>query len=152
ADVIYERFSLFTVAGARVASRLRVPHLLEVNAPLRAEAARFRTLPHPGAAARAEQEVLTRSDAVLAVSEPLAEWLRSTGCNAPGEVVPNAVDPAGFPAPPPRRRARFVVGFAGSLKPWHGIDVMLDACRTAMAADPCLYLEIVGGGPMSPAV
>jgi glycosyltransferase involved in cell wall biosynthesis len=45
-----------------------------------------------------------------------------------------------------------VVGFAGSLKPWHGIDVMLDACRVAMATHPRLYLEVVGSGPMSLAV
>lgn len=152
ADVVYERFSLFTVAGVRAASRLGVPHLLEVNAPLRAEAARFRTLPHPDAAASAEREVFARTRAILAVSEALAAWVRSTGCATPVEVAPNAVDPARFSAPARRRGDRFVVGFAGSLKPWHGIDVMLDACRVAMATHPRLYLEVVGSGPMSLAV
>ena len=151
-DVIYERFSLFTVAGVRAASRLGVPHVLEVNAPLRTEAARFRTLPHADAAACAEQEVFAGADAIVAVSEPLATWVRSTGCRTRVEVVPNAVDPARFPEPAPRRRDRFVAGFAGSLKPWHGIDVMLNACRIAMASLPDLHLEIVGGGPMSLAV
>lgn len=151
ADVVYERFSLFSVAGARAALRLGVPHLLEVNAPLREEAARFRTLPHPEAAANAEQEVFMGSATIFSVSEPLAEWVRSR-CEARVEVMPNGVDPARFPPPARRRDDRFVVGFAGSLKPWHGIDVMLDACRIAMTEHPTLHLEIVGGGPMSVAI
>lgn len=152
ADAIYERFSLFSVAGVRAAARLGVPHLLEVNAPLRAEAARYRTLPHPEIAAQAEAEVLAGTNAVFAVSTSLAEWLQGTGCTAPIEVVPNAVDPSQFPDPALRRGDRFVAGFSGSLRPWHGIDVMLDACLSAMSVQPALYLEIVGGGPMRAAI
>src|SRR5262249_12781 len=43
-DAIYERFSLFTAAGVRVAGELGLAHALEVNAPLREEAASYRTL------------------------------------------------------------------------------------------------------------
>src|SRR5919204_67615 len=41
----------------------------------------------------------------------------------------------------------FRVGFLGSLKPWHGIDVLLEAFTHALAHRPDLRLEIVGAGP-----
>src|SRR5262249_58838293 len=47
ADAVYERYSLFSDAGVEAAAALGIPHVLEVNAPLRLEAQRFRTLPHP---------------------------------------------------------------------------------------------------------
>lgn len=152
AEAVYERFSLFSTAGVRAAEALGIPHLLEVNAPLRYEAARFRVLPHGDVAEQAEQQVLARSACILAVSHPLADWVRSTGCSTQVEVLENAVDPDRFAPAKPRPVGRFVAGFAGSLKPWHGIDVMLAACRIAMRVHGELHLEIVGGGPMSAAV
>src|SRR5207237_7920188 len=71
-DAIYERFSLFTAAGVRAAAQLGLRHLLEVNAPLRREAAQYRTLPHPEVAVSLEAEVMAETDRVFAVSEPLA--------------------------------------------------------------------------------
>lgn len=152
ADVIYERFSLFSTAGVRAASALGIPHLLEVNAPLRDEATRFRQLPHPDVAIAAEREVFTGSDAIIAVSEPLAEWIRDTGCTTSVEVLANAVDPARFATLGNRPNDRVVAGFAGSLKPWHGVDVMIAACAIAMERSPTLHVEIVGGGPMGDAL
>jgi glycosyltransferase involved in cell wall biosynthesis len=37
-----------------------------------------------------------------------------------------------------------VVGFAGSLKPWHGIDILVEA----VARVPEAHLEVVGHGPL----
>src|SRR5262249_2755701 len=56
-DAIYERLSLFGLSGVRAAHRLELPHVLEVNAPLCEEALRFRTLPHPNEAYKAERRV-----------------------------------------------------------------------------------------------
>jgi glycosyltransferase involved in cell wall biosynthesis len=151
-QAIYERFSLFSAAGVRAAAALGIPHLLELNAPLREEAARFRQLPFPEAAAAVEQEVLRAANVILPVSQALADWAHDQGATAPIEVVGNGVDAALFPEPPRPRTDRLVVGFAGSLKPWHGIDVMLDACRTALQAHSQLSLEVVGDGPMRAAL
>ncbi|HET8806311.1 MAG TPA: glycosyltransferase family 4 protein [Gaiellales bacterium] len=152
ADVIYERFSLFSTAGVRAAAALGIPHLLEVNAPLRDEARRFRVLPHADIAEAAERHVFAGSDVILAVSQPLADWIHRTGCTTPVTVLENAVDPARFGSAEARPVDRFVAGFAGSLKPWHGIEVLLAACAIAMREQPTLHLEIVGGGPMSVAI
>src|SRR5437867_825959 len=43
-DAVYERYTLFTGAGLRLARDLGVPHLLEVNAPLADEQERTRGL------------------------------------------------------------------------------------------------------------
>ena len=67
ADAIYERFSLFSAAGVRTAAELGLRHVLEVNAPLRREAARYRTLPHPEVAESLETEVMAQTDRVLPV-------------------------------------------------------------------------------------
>ena len=149
AEAIYERYSLFGDAGVNAAAVLGIPHVLEVNAPLRAEARRFRTLPHPRLAAEIERTVFRGTDRILAVSQALRRWLAEEGVEPERiEVVPNAVSPDRIG----RRRAReddeFVLGFCGSLKAWHGVDVLLEACAIAFAQEPTLRLEVVGSGPL----
>jgi glycosyltransferase involved in cell wall biosynthesis len=142
-DAIYERFSLFTAAGVRTAAQLGLRHVLEVNAPLRREAAQYRTLPHPELAASLETEVMAGTGRVLAVSEPLARALVADGVDALKiEVLPNGVAPERF-APPRRDPGKFVVGFAGSMKAWHGIDTLVEAVLRV----PNVHLEVAGHGP-----
>jgi glycosyltransferase involved in cell wall biosynthesis len=150
ADAIYERYALFGDAGVRAAAALQIPHVLELNAPLREEASRFRTLPHPDLAAEIERSVFRRTGRILAVSSALGRWLEREGVEGERiEVVPNAIAPHRFSAP---RRERhddeFVLGFCGSLKPWHGIEVLLEACAMAFSEEPALRLEVVGSGPL----
>ena len=149
-DAVYERFSLFSYGGVEAASGLGVPHALEVNAPLRAEAVRFRTLPHPALAETIERDVFARTDRVFAVSATLAQLLVPAGLPADKvEVAPNGIDVAAFRALSPIRGGSFTVGFAGSLKPWHGIEVLLEGFGLALAREPGLRLEVVGGGPLA---
>jgi glycosyltransferase involved in cell wall biosynthesis len=144
ADAIYERFSLFSAAGVRVAREFGLVHALEVNAPLREEAGRYRTLPHPELALALEEEVLDGTDRVLAVSRALAATLIGQGLAASKvEVVPNGVAAHRFPEPR-RDPHRFLVGFAGSLKPWHGVETLADA----VSAVPGVHLEVLGTGPL----
>jgi len=128
ADAIYERFSLFSDAGVRAAAALRIPHALEVNAPLREEASRFRTLPHARLAAQVEREVLEATGRVLVVSAPLVERVVAAGAR-PGsvEVLPNGVASEVPLATPDSTSDSLTVGFAGSLKAWHGVEVLLEA-------------------------
>jgi glycosyltransferase involved in cell wall biosynthesis len=41
----------------------------------------------------------------------------------------------------------FTVGFAGTLKPWHGLETLAEAFGIAQQADPAFRLLIVGDGP-----
>lgn len=165
-QVLYERYSLFGSAGAELAARLGLPHLLEVNAPLAAEQRRHRGLGEPWAsvAAAMERELLLSADRVIAVSRPLGDWIEGLGVPpARLRVLPNGVDPERF-APSPeqgaaaRRRLGIdeapLVGFVGSLKPWHDVPTLLRALallRAGRAGGPAAgaqaRLLIVGDGP-----
>jgi glycosyltransferase involved in cell wall biosynthesis len=149
ANAIYERYSLLGGGGIEAAAALGIPHVLEVNAPLREEARRFRTLSHPDLAAEIEQRVFDGTSRILAVSQTLRRWLEAEGVEPERiEVVPNAVAPHRFGPRYARPDDQFVLGFCGSLKPWHGIEVLLDACAIAFSEEPTLRLEVVGGGPL----
>jgi glycosyltransferase involved in cell wall biosynthesis len=149
AEAIYERYSLFSDGGIKAAAALGIPHVLEVNAPLRTEARRFRTLPHPHLAADIEGTVFRGTKRILTVSRALRRWLEGEGVE-PGriEVVPNAVAPTHIGRRRDRADDEFVLGFCGSLKAWHGIDILLEACTIAFAQESTLRLEVVGSGPL----
>jgi len=149
ATSIYERFSLHSLAGAEAAEVLRLPYVVEVNAPLRDEARRFRSLAYPEIAAKTEARVYAAADRIFVVSKPLAALLRRDGVDSGKlEVLRNAITPAKIP--PHRAGAGFTVGFAGSLKSWHGVEVLTDAVRTAASVVHDLRLEVVGDGPVAP--
>lgn len=155
-DVIVERLSLLGHVGSDLAEALRVPLILEVNALLTEESRDFRNLQFRDLAATIEQRVLQRADAVCAVSGPLAARIAAQGI-APGKVhvVCNGVDLAEFENLPSRSAGRaalglegeFVVGFCGSLKVWHGVDMLLAAFAEFSKDDPSARLLIVGSGP-----
>ena len=149
AEAIYERYSLYSDAGVETATTLGVPHLLEVNAPLRLEARRFRTLRHPEVAAEVERMVFRRTSRLFAVSPALKSWLAEEGVEPSRvEVVPNGIASERFRPRLEPRNGLFFVGFCGSLKAWHGIEVMLEACARAQSEEPSIRLEVVGSGPL----
>jgi glycosyltransferase involved in cell wall biosynthesis len=143
AQAVYERLALHSSAASCAARALGIPHVVELNAPLRDEAAAFRTLDAPGAAAAHERAVLTRSALVLAVSRPLAAYARSLGARRV-RVLPNAVAVERFALPVRRERPPVAV-FAGTLRPWHGLETMAEAWR--QLGDCAPRLLVVGDGP-----
>jgi starch synthase len=144
ADILYERLALYSAAGSDVARRLGLPHVVELNAPLLAEAARYRQLERPALAAELEHRTLANADIVLAVSPPLAGYARQRGARRV-TVVPNAVDPTRYAPRKRRKGAGPVAVFAGSLRPWHGIDCLVEAW--ALLGDGAPELLVVGDGP-----
>jgi glycosyltransferase involved in cell wall biosynthesis len=142
AEAVYERFALHSAAGATVAARLGIPHVVELNSPLTLEAARYRTLDRPGDARRLERAVFAGADLVLAVSGPLTTYARARGATRV-EVFPNAVDAERFAVPFHPREPRCV--FLGALRPWHGIGTIAEAWRLLGVDAP--QLLVVGDGP-----
>jgi len=156
-DAVLERLCLFGCVGLDIATALRRPFIVEVNALLTQEARRFRGLELIGLAEPIESQVLSRADAVTVVSRELADLLRRSGVDeAKIRVIPNGADIERFDpnaaGGSPRRRlgldGQFVVGFAGSLKVWHGVDLLVAAFRRLREADASARLLIVGAGPM----
>jgi glycosyltransferase involved in cell wall biosynthesis len=152
-NLLYERYALFGLAGVRAARKSGVPHFLEVNAPLVEEAASHRGLREVLEAKSAEREVLTETDRVFAISWELARMLEVDPARV--EVLPNAVNPERVRPRGRRDETRrnlglerdFVVGFVGSLKPWHGVEVLLEAFRRLARRVPRARLLLVGDGP-----
>jgi len=153
-DMIYERYSLWSAAGVRAARRLSVPCVVEVNAPLVEEQADYRKLALNETAREIEAEVFLRADALVVVSKPIAKYVIGKGAGSERvHVVGNAVDTARFhpdavsAVVPTIPDNAFVIGFSGSLKRWHGVDVLMAAFRDLKYRMPEAHLLIVGDGP-----
>jgi len=154
-DAVYERYSLFGTGGLHLARDLDVPLLLEVNAPLAAEQARYRDLDAAASALRVERAVLRSADRVLAVSSGVERWLCELGVDRGRvTVVPNGVDRDRF-RPNARARAEIrealdlhgiVVGFVGTLKPWHDVLTLVRALALFGASERP-RLVVIGHGP-----
>jgi glycosyltransferase involved in cell wall biosynthesis len=145
ADALYERIALHSAAGSAAARALGIPHLVELNAPLPEEAARYRRLDRPEEADRLERETLSRADLVLPVSSPLAAYASARGAQHV-EVTPNAVVPERFADLPARDpSAPAVAVFSGALRPWHGIETIAEAWKLLDGAAP--RLRVIGDGP-----
>jgi len=151
-DFVYERYSLWSFAAMEYARENGIPGLLEVNAPLIEEHAQYRVLVDRAATERVAERVFTAATALLAVSDEVAEYLEKfPATRRKVYVVPNGVDPqrfpAGLPAKMPKREGIFTVGFVGTLKAWHGLEILVDAFAQLHARQPAARLLIVGDGP-----
>ena len=131
-DCVYERYSLFSSAGADVARSRRIPFVLEVNAPLIEEQQRYRELVDVERAWEATRAQFSAATVISCVSSPVAEWARGRAETENVVVIPNGVDTERIsPAPvgeTPDKSGRAVkVGFVGTLKPWHGTGLLIEA-------------------------
>jgi len=155
-DFVYERYALSSFAGSLLARRLGVPHVLEVNAPLADEEERFRGLRLSRLTRWLEGWVMRRADLVLVVSPPLERFVQSQGVRPDRiRVLPNGVDTRRFNPGRDREgvRARlgfdgaFVAGFAGTLRPWHGVAHLIRGFASAATAQHNMKLLVMGDGP-----
>lgn len=153
-EMVYERLSLFGTAGAELARRHAVPHVVEVNALVAAEEGAWRGLTLAHTARTREHRVLAEADLCVAVSAEVADQIRASVGDVPVRVVPNGVDAALFARPRSRVEARRtlglartgrLLGFVGSLRPWHGLETAIDAL-TRLPED--VGLLVAGDGPV----
>ena len=156
-DFVYERYSLWSFAAMEYARAVGIPALLEVNAPLIEEQTAVRRLIDLDHAREAAERSFHAADALIAVSSQVADYLEEwPAAHGRVHVVMNGVDvnrvrPGGSAV---RRRAndRFRIGFVGTLKPWHGLDVLVDAFARIHRSSPQSQLLVVGTGPEGPAL
>ncbi|MGP9745888.1 glycosyltransferase family 4 protein [Brachybacterium sp. AOP29-B2-41] len=169
-DLVYERYSLFSDTAARLSTPAGpagpattpipaitatapvtpIPSILEVNAPLIAEQRQHRSLADEAGALAATRRQLRGATLVSCVSEAVAQWTLDEGAGPARVVVtPNGVNtrritPGSRPVVPAAPEAPVTVGFVGTLKPWHGTDVLL---RAFARTRENLRLDICGTGP-----
>jgi len=155
---IYERYSLWGTAGQRLARKHSIPLVLEVNSPLTDEEEKYRGgLALPSLARWTERRTWRRADLLVAVSRTLCNHFDAAGVKARKvEILPNGVDISIFrpEVDDPLLRSqlkpegRFVVGFVGSFKAWHGVDFLLQVFKWLRRKDASYHLLLVGDGPM----
>ncbi len=139
-DLVYERYSLFST----VIAECGVPGILEVNAPLIDEQRTHRVLVDEQAADAALQEQVQAALATICVSDPVRDWVIARTEGTRVFTVPNGVNVHRI-TPQPESPGAPVVTFVGTLKPWHGVDVLL---RARAHAHKDWKLRIIGDGPM----
>ena len=142
-DLVYERYSLFSTVLARATERTGARGVLEVNAPLVEEQARHRDLVDADAAWAALAAQVAAASATICVSDPVRDWVlaHTTGGNV--HTVANGVSTTRI-RPAAEAEGDPVVTFVGTLKAWHGVDVLVHAA--ALAEQPW-RLRIIGDGP-----
>ena len=142
ADLVYERYSLFSTVLARVTAALDADGVLEVNAPLIDEQRKHRDLVDEPAALAALRAQVHAASATICVSEMVSDWVRRLTDGERVHAVPNGVSTTRIQPQP--EDDDVTVTFVGTLKPWHGTTVLIDAA--ARAREPW-RLRIIGDGP-----
>ncbi len=154
-DVLYERYNLFLTAGVHAKKRFNLPMLLEVNAPIYAERKHFDGIALDGLARASERAAWQGADAVLPVTAALGHIVREvTGPAHRIETIPNGINHRHFAGPfdtdAVRRRwslnGRLVLGFAGFVRDWHGLDRVIASIAQDGPEHPRMLL-VVGDGP-----
>jgi len=158
-DILYERYNLYLLAGLLLKWRRGLPMLLEINSPLAAERAAAGGLSLGYLARTCEAALWRGCDVALPVTGVLAGMVRQIrGPDGRIHVVHNGAElsqKAGEAEANAIRR-RFgigsndvVLGFAGFVRAWHGVEWAVDA----LAGLPQnAHLLVVGNGPALPAL
>lgn len=156
-DFLYERHSLHLGAGLAAARALSKPLLLEVNSPLVDEMEKDGLVHFPAVARATERAVLRGADRVLAVTEVLRQLLIPLGARPERTlVIGNGAVPSRFGTEVReqgllRRRSLGIpesaslIGFIGYMRPWHRLDLLLEAMRHPELSR--LHALLIGEGP-----
>lgn len=153
-DAIYERYNLFLFAGIWAKKRYKLPLLLEVNAPIAEERAKYDGMAFKKLALRAQAYVWRSADVCMPVTKVLAGYLERAGVPKNRiEVIHNGINETQFPSIPDSAAAkarlgfagRTVLGFTGFVRSWHGLDNIIRWMASEGRGD--VHLLIVGEGP-----
>ena len=161
-DLIYERAAYLQHSGVHVAQQLGIRHILEMNSPyveehelLNGRSAFLKR------AFNVERKQVSMSGKVCVVSSALRDYLidRHPVPATRFQVIPNAINPAHLKVDADavkHLRARLglgkdlILGFVGSIFPWHGVDILIEAFARVQREIQDMRLLIVGSGEILP--
>ncbi|MBC2778466.1 glycosyltransferase family 4 protein [Parasphingopyxis marina] len=143
------------------ARRLGLPFIYEVRSfwdiTREAREPGFRETPQARRDNALEAETLALADRVLTLNGAMRDQIVDMGVPADRvAIVANSVDPAAFaPAPRPDTLARrygigmadIVIGYAGAILAYEGLDLLIEAARPLLAERDDVKLLIVGAQP-----
>jgi glycosyltransferase involved in cell wall biosynthesis len=162
-DLIYERGYYLMSAGVRVARELNIPHFIELNAPYPEEKKSMEGNSwYVSKAYEIEKFQVVNASLVVTVSSALKNYfVRKTAINPDKILVtPNAVNESVFTnayqdVQQFRTKLGFesnhlVIGFVGSIFPYHGVDELIRAFVDLAQKSTNARLLIVGDGEILP--
>jgi len=153
-DVLYERYNLFLPAGRKLAQKTGIPYLLEVNAPLSEERAKYSGLQLKKLATKMEAATWRSADRLFPVSDALGQKLLAAGVTK-SQITAlhngiNHEDYENIDRDKIRQRynldGKVVLGFTGFLREWHKLDHVISMIANFDAKNSP-HLLIVGEGP-----
>ncbi|MDP3716181.1 MAG: glycosyltransferase [Acidobacteriota bacterium] len=157
---VYQRYSLNSYAGARFAVHHRVPYVMEYNGSEIWMSRHWGSpLEHEALSQRIELANLQIADLVVVVSQPMADELMARGVPRDKILVnPNGVEPDRYSPGIDGSEVRIqhglvgktVIGFIGTMGPWHGAEVLAAAFAKLLASHPeyreTVRLLMIGDG------
>lgn len=156
-DLIYERVAYLQNSGIKMATKRHIRHISEINAPFPEERIRFSGKSWLLKQARDyERQILAHSDLITTVSSALKSHLAEKLSDIEEKimVVPNCVNPDEVSHEREdieeirsayELDGKTVIGFVGSIFPYHGVDILIKAFSALDRGDQ-LRLLIVGDG------
>lgn len=138
-DFIYERGNYLQVSGVRAASAAGIVHFMEMNSPYTEEKKELEGDSHLISRANdLEKEQLKETNHNFVVSSSLRDFFMEKHHFGKTRftVVPNAIDPEKLTPDSISVLAlslkyglegKTVIGWVGSIQPWHGVDTMIRA-------------------------
>jgi glycosyltransferase involved in cell wall biosynthesis len=158
---VYQRYSVNSYAGLKLARQHGVPFVLEYNGSEVWIGRNWgRPLPREALSERIELLNLRQADLVVVVSDAMHDELLGREVAAERILVdPNGVDPDRYRPDIDGTgvRARYdlgdrlIIGFIGTFGPWHGAEVLADAFGHLVATDASardrVRLLMIGDGP-----
>ena len=158
--LVWQHHDPFHVRGRALADRLGVPLVQYVDAPYVWEARRW-GIRRPGwewlTARYGDGGPLRSADLILAVSDEVAEAVRAAGVAPERILVTQCTADLRYFDRGQRHEVRaelgladaFVIGWAGTFRPFHALDLLLDAFEAVAAVERNSHLLLVGDGPMA---
>ncbi|RMF57194.1 MAG: glycosyltransferase family 1 protein [Calditrichaeota bacterium] len=159
-DFLYERYNSYNKGGLKATRRKKIPFILEVNAPVAFERTHYSYLQmkFPALARYYEKIICQGADHIFTVSTALKEFLiKERGVQEDRiSVTPNGIDPERFQKIPLPQLVRDkynlnqqpVIGFIGSLREWHGVDILMRIIPKVLNQYPHCHFLIVGRGEL----
>lgn len=155
---VWEKHDLFSGPGRRLANRLKVPLVSYVHAPVVWEASKWGVKRYFWGKwlEKIEAENLKKADYVAVVSEEVKQKVLEMGVAEKKIFIsPMAVEPTLFNRQDPflnevagldKFRDKFVIGWTGSFRKFHGLDHVIKAFREISQKYPHAVLMLVGDG------
>ena len=157
---VWEKHDLFEGPGRKLASKLQVPFIIYVHAPIVWEAEKWgvKRFWWGKFLEKKEAAALRKAEYVAVVSDEVKEkCLRMGVASEKIFISPMAVDPVLFESNNCREKAkslsaklkldrRVVIGWTGSFRNFHGLDHLIRAFHAISERYPDSYLLLVGDG------